>query len=234
MKPNWSGSKSPFGVLIITPALLREKSALKKLKPEAVELRVDLFRHLGLEAVKDLARDFKKMKVSLLLTARRKADGGEWPKNKEAERRAWLLSLVSCADAIDIEANFGNGLEPFLEKLRSASRRTKIIFSFHNMKRLVSGSDLIRYKNKAIKHSAARFKVALTTAKKKDVVWLSSWAKRNVSKDMALTVIAMGKAGQHTRWILPKLLGGPAYAAHGKAVAPGQLSYKDLKTRLGS
>jgi 3-dehydroquinate dehydratase type I len=232
--------RNPFGAtnratpVLIVPPVPRGRQRSKS--PSAVEVRLDLFqRPPGPERVADLLCQFRKMGSAVLLTARRVADGGCWPKRNEAARRDLLLACAGLVpDAIDIETDLL--ADPrFRRALASVrAKKTAIIASLHRFRPLSSIALLDREATCAARRGADRFKAAITVTSMNQSVKLADWALERDPEELPVTVIAMGEAGSWTRWVLPKILGGPAYAPAGHAIAPGQISYRKLAALIAS
>jgi 3-dehydroquinate dehydratase type I len=233
-------TRNPFGatnratpVLIVPPV---PRGRRRSTSPQAVEVRLDLFQKPPApERVADLLRLLRKSGVAVLLTARRVEDGGRWPKRNEAARRALLLACAGLApDALDIETDLL--ADPRFRRAFAAARakKTAIIASIHRFSPLSSIALLDREAAYAARRGADRFKVAITVTSMDQSVELADWALERDPEKLPVTVIAMGEAGSWTRWVLPKILGGPAYAPGGRAIAPGQIPYRKLAALIAS
>lgn len=182
-----------------------------KTRASHIEVRLDLARN-PVDVTK-LARPG----TWVLATARRTRDGGKW-KGSESDRRQALISCARFADAVDIEIDC-------LKKFPAFS--CEVIASVHDMKKVPSNAALDRMLGLALK--ANRFKVAGFARTAKEAERLAEWAIANHTPALPVTAIAMGEAGRWTRWILPRILGGPAYAPIGRPVAPGQINAETLE-----
>jgi 3-dehydroquinate dehydratase type I len=223
-------------VLILVPGGTRPSLALK---PPAVEFRLDLFEstkvaRAALDREIEVFRDAGSL---LLVTARRKADGGRWKGCDEEARRAALLRYAPLADAVDLEADLlstRDGAE-FVDRVRSKlKRRSALLLSQHEFRRMLSNSELESLRRAGGRLGATRLKVAAMAKSAGDAERLARWAVERSSKELPITAVAMGPSGSWTRWVLPRLLGGPAYAPYGRAVAPGQISYGEMVALLGA
>lgn len=200
------------------PVLIVGSDELARARKPAVELRVDLFKRMP-----DLLRTIEKLQdreISVMVTARRKIDGGRWV-SQEPARRELLLSAGVHADAVDVEGD----VIPFLQ---FAKKPNCLIVSHHDMIKTPSNATLDRILGGARDAGADRFKIAALAKKPEDAERLADWALEMNSPDLPITAVSMGTFGTWTRWILPVMLGGPAYAPIGTALAPGQLPYKEL------
>ncbi len=204
------------------------------LKPRAVEFRADLFRDYSIGEMKKVMSRFAARGSPTLLTIRRRHDGGAWRDVLEKDRRALFTKLLPLADAVDLEldrlASARSRLPDVLKRARAA--KIPVFVSRHFMKRMPSIAELDVWLARAQEFSAARFKIAGFAAKKSEAERLARWALESSSPSLPITAVAMGKAGSWTRWKLPLLLGGPAYAPLRDAVAPGQISYTDLLKKM--
>lgn len=238
MKPRGAttffGARRAVPVLVLEPETISE--ALRR-RPRAVEFRADLFRKGRITRARELMCALNKTAgCSVLLTARRTRDGGSWPGSKERERRLLLSRLIPYADVVDLELDLLSAARTRDAMMRLARRARKVgtalLVSLHFMTRTPSIAELDEWMDRAAELGAARFKVAAFAKTRADAQRLSRWALECDAPKLPITAIAMGEAGSPTRWKLPLLLGGPAYAPLGEAVAPGQISYDEMVKKL--
>jgi 3-dehydroquinate dehydratase type I len=225
-----------FPVLILTPVSFRPALSLR---PPAVELRLDLFSPslLARTGLRAELEALDRSGASLLVTARRKSDGGAWPAGDEEARRKALWHFAAKADAVDLEADLldlGEGAS-YVERVRERMKRQSALIVSHHDGRLTPATPALdALYESALRAGAARLKVATLAKKSADAERLARWAVERASRELPITAIAMGLAGSWTRWTLPRILGGPAYAPYGREVAPGQINYGELSGLLGS
>lgn len=184
---------------------------------DLAELRVDL---LAREEIRK-AREFPKMvDVPLILTLRRKEDGGRSTFSEKERREILLYLLDGDFSYVDIEGDIKRG--DVEQKARA--RGIRIIRSYHNFS---SVPEDIYSKIYSLHQKGDIAKVAVKLNSFQDVLTL--FKVEEELKGIEKIVIGMGEFGVPTR-ILYKKLGSMLTFASESEVAPGQLSARDLKT----
>lgn len=228
MTVDWSSTSEPFLVGIIEKISDVEKAMRNRL--DALEVRLDLLRDEPEEKIESLLCKLKEEKISILLTARLEKDGGKWPSSEEKRRREWLVRFSGHADIVDVEADLRpKARSALVHDLRRATPQKKIVLSYHNMEKVPSNRRLDALYAESGHSGADRLKLACYAPTAEEADRLAQWAIHCANGKTPLTIIAMGEEGCWTRWVLPLLLGGPAYAPLGRAVAPGQLKLEHLR-----
>ena len=226
---DWNSRTTAFAVLIADEAVVRAPKTMEKLRPEAIELRLDLVRSIPEREIETFLRSARRRAISVLLTARTVRDGGKWPRGKESDRFARLLHFAEHADAVDMEADLTPGC---LGELQKAFRSRTVIFSHHNMKAMTAPAKIAELYKKSVSLGADRFKIAALAKTDRDVENLARIAFELSRGPIPVTTIAMGARGRWTRWVLPRMLGGPSYASESGSAAPGQIPFVELKELL--
>lgn len=227
---DWRSRTRPFPVLIVTQSEFEKPAEIVRIAPSAIELRLDTIRDVSTKEKLAFVSRIRRAGVSVLATARRKRDGGSWPDRGERKRAQELLWVAKNCDAVDVE----DDLAELARQLVRSEGRPVVILSMHSFDRAVAPKELDKLAEKAAAFSVSRLKVAVMLKRVDDVFQLAEWATRTSKSVIPVTAIAMGGVGAWTRWELPKLLGGPAYAPLGNAVAPGQISYAELLARINA
>lgn len=180
------------------------------------ELRMDL---LNAEEQKK-AKNFPSMvKLPVILTFRRKEDGGGSVISEKGRRKLLFEALDGDFSYIDIEEDVKKGeLE---EKARD--KGIKVIRSFHDYDGIPHD---IFGKISMLSKRGDIVKIAVMTKKIQDISTLLKI--RNELKDVDKIIIGMGQFGVPTR-ILYKKFGSILTFAGTREVAPGQLTAKTLK-----
>lgn len=205
-----------------------------------IELRMDLIGDGSLPELIDAARSASGS-VRIIVTCRKKeeaAQTGELPDNEPAaeiqpqQRIAILEKAIGLgADYIDIE--LAAGIEA-IEKLKSCCEKngdaTKIIISYHNVKRTPGPAGLRKIFQQIIASKPAVVKIvtyAQTPADNLKVLGLIPYARKYSQKIIAL---CMGEEGKISRAAAPYLGNFLDFAAlePGAQSAPGQFTAAEL------
>lgn len=197
----------------------REQIAKALRYADLVELRLDYWISLDIEAVKNLRDEFS---IPMIFTLRSESLGGSC-KLPEDKRLATIKSLLTCQpDYFDLECSIS---PRFIEEAMSSYPAIKLILSYHNFAETPGNLDEIYQEMQKI--PASFYKIAVTAKNSLDAMRLLCWAKK---ANGTLIAISMGSYGQMSR-ILAPLMGCPiTYAAldEDQKTAPGQLSAKVL------
>jgi 3-dehydroquinate dehydratase/shikimate dehydrogenase len=183
---------------------------------DGIELRLDLFSHIELEAIQSLLRDAK---LPLLLTVRSQAHGGKF-QGIELEREAWILQLLELKPQfLDLEWDMRG---EFLAFVFEHYPGTQIVLSCHG----VEISELETVYQTMSCYPAFTYKIALMVSSTLEALDLLLFAKKHPNT----SVIAMGQRGSFAR-VLGPLVGNKidfASLDESSITAPGQLSFREL------
>ncbi|MBO8436764.1 MAG: shikimate dehydrogenase [Spirochaetes bacterium] len=184
---------------------------------DLAELRVDLLQ----EDEQKKASSFPSMTdVPVILTLRRKEDGGKCVLS-EKERRQLLLSALDGDFAyVDIEED----VKKTDVEDKARSKGIKIIRSFHDFSGI---PDDIYSRIYRLAERGDIAKAAVTPHTIQDLLTLFRIAEE--LKDVPKIIIGMGDWGIPIRILYKKAGSLLTFASSGEAVAPGQVSAKDLK-----
>lgn len=186
-----------------------------------VELRLDYFTSLDLDALKKLQKQFS---IPMIFTLRSHSQGGNYQKSEE-ERLQDLTQLATLSpEYLDIEYDVPKAI---IEKILSHCPQTKLILSYHNFTE-VPDLDAILSNMQTVK--AHFYKIAVMPHNTLDALKIACWNKTHKN----LIVIGMGPYGQITRILAPVIGSSMTYATLDEAsseTAPGQLSAKTLIER---
>lgn len=189
---------------------------------ELVELRLDFFKEIDLEALKQLKASFS---IPMIFTLRSKEQGGSFSKS-ESERLETLKSLLQLQpEYIDIESHVSQST---IDEIVQKNPLTKVIVSYHNFTQTPDHIERIYEEMKKTK--AYYYKIAVQANHSIDVLRLLLLSYHADGKVIA---ISMGTLGQVSR-ILGPLVGSPiTYATvdDDLKTAPGQLTAKILYER---
>lgn len=199
---------------------------IAKYKVDALELRVDSFKTLAAGRIVSKIRDFRKLKLPLILTIRSKEEGGK-KYIPEGKRLSLFSSLIELVDAVDIELNCAI-LKDVL-KIARANRKVSII-SVHNLKRTPSRVELERIFKKVKNFKGDIFKIAVTAASYQDVPRLALFTVTH-QKDNIIS-ISMGNNGAVSRIFFPICGSLLTYSYINYPKANGQIPIKELNRQF--
>lgn len=157
--------------------------------------------------------------IPVILTLRRVQDGGKCTLSEKARRNVLISALKGNFAYVDIESDVK---KPDVETY-ARERGIKIIRSLHDFEGI---PDQIFSKMQKLSEKADVAKIAVTPHSIADIITLLKICEE--MKDVKKIVIGMGEWGTCTR-ILYKKFGSMLTFASDSAVAPGQISARDLK-----
>ncbi len=185
-----------------------------------VELRLDCFESLDLEALKTLRSSFS---IPMIFTLRSFSQGGHYPLSEEKRLEDIRNLLELEPQYFDIETHVPLS---FIKEISSLWPKVKLIVSYHNFSETPQDLQLLYQEMRKV--PAHFYKIAVMARARIDTWRLINWANQ---LDPKLIAISMGEYGQISR-ILAPILGCPfTYAAidEDQKSAPGQLTAKILK-----
>ncbi|MBQ3389350.1 MAG: shikimate dehydrogenase [Thermoguttaceae bacterium] len=199
--------------------MISELAGLAEEGIRLVELRLDFLRKMP-----DLGRLLPNRKVPVIVTVRRKQDGGLWSYDEEKRMVLLRTAIISGADYVDIESDIAAKIPRY--------GKTKRVISYHNFEKTPSDLDALR--DEILKTADPDIiKIAVTPKSVGDLFRLFDFMKRANAPGTPkpTVVVGMGELGMPTR-ILGKKYGIPfTYATFSqqRIVAPGILYYKTLR-----
>jgi len=214
---------NPKIALVITD---RETNAqIKKVGADLLELRVDLFRQMDIDAIKKQIKLRRSLNIPLLLTVRnQKAEGAvkNWP---DARKKAIIEEVLPLVDMVDIELS-----SPLLKEVLAQARRLKkkTIVSKHDFEHTPSNLDNIF--KKGLSTRADIIKVAVKANSFEDVFRMIEFTRQH--RKHPLITLSVGPMGTVSRLVLPAAGSMYAYTFLHKPTAPGQIDAKTLKAHL--
>jgi 3-dehydroquinate dehydratase-1 len=204
-----------------TPYKIKQVLKIALKKSDYAEVRFDF---LKIEHIPEALETIKKDLNKIVCTLRPKTEGGKFPGN-EKERIA-ILKLIAEYNPflLDVEFNTLKRNTSLVRYLKST--KTKLLVSWHDLKKTPSSAELKKKMNQMTKFSS-NVKI-VSTAKSTDDSnrMLELYSKKGRNN---LISFAMGDLGRISR-ILCLYLGSPyTYVSLGKAIAPGQFSVDEVK-----
>ncbi len=180
---------------------------------DLVELRLDYIgRHI------DLRRLLANRPCPLIITCRRREDGGRWEKTEEERLMILRSAIASGVDYVDLEEDIADKIPRY--------GSTKRIVSFHNFEE--TPEDLEELHARLASLDADIVKIATMANSFTDSIRMLRLAK---TADMPTIALCMGEMGMVTR-ILALKHGAPfTFSAPkvGRKIAPGQIAYEDMR-----
>ena len=205
-------------------ALLRRCARKAPADCDMLEVRLDLTGLCGGDWIK-LCAAIQKQKVPVLLTIRDETEGGKW-KGREAERLALYLAGLKSVSAVDVEL----GARAMAILAQPAHRRgVKVVGSFHDFTGTPDLAKLAMVETRGRRMGVDVVKIATQVNTPADLARL--FALPTCAKG-PICVMGMGERGSVSRVALPCAGSCLVYGSLGKAMAPGQLSCRQLAKEL--
>jgi 3-dehydroquinate dehydratase type I len=188
---------------------------------DLIELRVDYLRNARLAL---LLQDRKK---SLIVTNRRKEEGGQY-RGEERKRLSVLQEAIDLgADYIDVELATQRSL---LQDLVRNKRGTQVILSFHNFRGTPSIKELQKLFGQMIQLGTDVIKIVPFARSWEDNLSILSLIPFAKEKRQKIVAFCMGEKGKLSRIFSPLLGAVWTYASlnQSRTSAPGQLTAQEL------
>lgn len=191
----------------------------KKRGAEAIEIWLDFLKEVNKNLIIELKR---KIFLPIICTAKPKRENGKYKGDEASRIKLLKLAVQEGADYIDIGIDTPHAL---IRDLFASAKKTKIIISYHNFKKIPSLKTLKNIFQKMQKYNPAIYKFAITPRNPKDTILLIQFLKFLFDKKVAYTVIGMGIYGKFLRQISPVLGNKITYMALSAShrTAKGQL-----------
>ncbi len=192
--------------------MIAEHQFLAEQGVKLVELRVD---YIG--RAPSLSRLLSNRPTPVIVTARRREDGGRWLRSEDERQMLLRTAIVSGVEYVDLEADIAGSIPRY--------GTTKRIVSYHNF--LETPENLEDLHEAMAGEDADIVKIATMANSFRDNVRMLNMVK---NAKVPTIGICMGEIGMMTR-ILASRVGSPftyATMTAEKKVAPGQLTYKQM------
>lgn len=203
------------------------KMARAALVADIVELRID-----GMGEI-DLARLLKTPRPPVIVTNRRREEGGSFSGTEE-ERVARLREAARLkAEYVDIEAATDKALKDELRRVCEGSG-TKRISSWHDFSGTPPAESLRVKFTKCMADGAAIVKIVTLARDPGDNLRLLELIPRSREIGQEIAAFCMGEAGKFSRIAAPLLGAAIGYASleQGEGSAPGQLTVRQMREIL--
>ena len=192
--------------------MIAEHRHLAEQGAQLVELRLDYIR-----GEIQLTRLLAERPCPAIVTCRRVEDGGQWSGSEDARQRLLRMAVAEGADYVDLEEDVADEIPRF--------GATKRIISLHDFRS--TPDDLDEIHARLASHDADIVKIAVMANRPHDNLRVLSLSRNSKIPTIA---ICMGEMGIPSR-VLAGKFGAPfTYATfhHERALAPGQLSYREM------
>ena len=213
----------PKIILVITD---RETNAqIKSVRPDVLELRVDLFRKRDLNYIQAQILNRRKLKIPLLLTVRNQKKEGAAKDWSDVRKQEVLQVALPLVDMVDIELS-----SPLLKEVLSKARQLNkvTIVSIHDFNH--TPLHLENIFKKALSTRGDIIKIATKANSLEDVFRMLDFTRRHHKNP--LITLSIGPIGSISRLILPAAGSLFTYTFLHKPTAPGQIDVKTLKSHL--
>jgi 3-dehydroquinate dehydratase/shikimate dehydrogenase len=193
--------------------MMAEHRYLAEQDVKLVELRVDYIR-----SRLNIKRLLEDRPCPCIITCRREQDGGQWAGTEENRMTVLRTAIVEGADYVDLEEDIAGKIPRY--------GKTKRIVSYHNFRD--TPEDLFDIHRRLSTMDADIVKIATLTHRPTDILRMLLLTQ---DAEVPTVGICMGEIGTPTR-ILAGKFGAPfTYATfhHDRKLAPGQISYKDMR-----
>jgi 3-dehydroquinate dehydratase-1 len=172
-------------------------------------------------------REIETSGTPILLTARVRSEGGNWPDDDKARLYVIREGLQNLA-AVDVEFK-----SPLMEQVCKEAKALKkaVIVSFHDFEKTPSFDELKKIATRAANHGTI-VKISAMVKSNEDIATLEKLLDGH--REFPLCVIGMGAFGTKTRVTFPARGSCLTYGYLDSPSAPGQLSAEMLSEQVRS
>lgn len=208
---------------------LKEKIKTAKLEgADVVELRTDSYPKIGQNDLLKLKEISDDLKIPVIFTLRSKEEGGRY--NFSFGEKLNLIKKVIALnfDYLDVELKFFEKLGKSIPALKRNSK-TKIILSFHNLKRAEPLEGLRGIKKRMLSWKPDVIKIAVLSKSEKTNQNILKLIKETKKEGKNIIGIAMGNRGKSTRLkAIPDNYFSYFCLSEKQKTAPGQTSLAEF------
>lgn len=192
--------------------MIAEHRHLVEQGAQLVELRLDYIRRDV-----NLKRLLADRPCPVIVTCRREKDGGRWSESEEARMMLLRSAIADGVDYVDLEEDVAGGVPRF--------GSTKRVISYHNFRE--TPDDLAAIHRRCASMDADIVKIATMANNPHDSVRMLDLVR---ASEVPMVGMCMGDIGTPSRLLAGKFGAPFTYATfhHERALAPGQLSYKQM------
>jgi 3-dehydroquinate dehydratase/shikimate dehydrogenase len=192
---------------------------------EIVELRLDSFNGLDIEALRGLCTHFA---IPMIFTLRSTCQGGEKQMDEGKRMEAIRQLLPLKPEYFDLEYHLP---KEFIQEIAQGYPDIKLIISYHNF---ATTPDNLQELYSSLQCLPAHwYKMAVTAANSVEALRFICWAKEAQESGLKLIAISMGAEGAISRLLAPQIGSPLTYASTDSTAttAPGQLTVQQLRDR---
>jgi len=221
------GERKTPGLLCISVRESEPHRASERMRAGAgegdlVELRLDALKPIRLDGLLPFAE------CPLIVTNRRRAEGGLFPGNEE-ERLSHLMDAIRCkATYVDMEWRTP---EPMRSRLLGDKAGTKVILSYHDLQGTPPLSGLLSLWEEMTAVDADGYKIVTRAQHLDDSMTVLRFLREVAGGGRPVISHCMGEEGRISRVLAPLFGSWMAYAAPsgGAQSAPGQLTAGQMR-----
>lgn len=193
--------------------IVLEHRALAERGAQLVELRLD-----WLSRIPDLGRLIDNRPTPVIITCRRREDGGRWRGNEDQRLTILRSAIVAGVEYVDIEEDIASSIPRYGD--------TKRIISYHNFEE--TPADIEQIHARMTKLDPDIIKVVTLANSPGDAVRMLELSRRS---DIPTIGFCMGEMGLFSRVLCGKFGSPITYAtfSRDRELAPGQLSFEEMR-----
>jgi len=205
------------------PSYEKAFDALAKMQEsvDGVEIRLDLFSKVDALQLKQLLKSWNK---KVLLTFRKKSQGGGFGGDVEEQVKVWQQLVLLEPDFIDLEYDAPLSL---YQMIKNNYPKIQILCSYHDFEKTPDKiEDVIAVMKK---QPADIIKIASQANTSLDALKMMLWVKQSSERGEKVIGLCMGDTGKITRILSPVVGNFMNYASfEQESTAPGQLTTDEL------
>ncbi len=230
-KSNWDkgNSTSKIGKICVSiPADTPESlnASIRNALDQGADIIEVRFDYISKDIVSDILYSINDQKDSMIFTCRRRDEGGKYD-GSEHDRVSVIKRLASFRPMlVDVEYSTLLENDGLYDQLRALN--ADLLVSYHNFKETPSLDSMLDTLNEISKRYSSNIKIVTMANSLDDNIKILTLYKHITNNNISLIAFCMGEYGIASR-VLCTLLGSPfTYASLKDALAPGQLTIKQM------
>lgn len=222
MRRSWNDERIciPIAETTVEKALTSIRKANRL--ADIVELRIDYLKELK------LAPFLKNRQKPIIITNRRKEEGGKYKDDEEKRLRILQEAVDLGVDYVDVEVR---SKRSSLQALMANRKETQVVLSFHDFQRTPSLKELEKLLDRMIQLRANVVKIVTFAQSREDNLKILRLIPYARVRRQEIVAFCMGAKGKVSRVFSPFMGGAWTYASlsHRQGSAPGQLTVYDMR-----